>query len=28
MFFPYASGYLTSTEWLDAMKWFSSRLYY
>ena len=27
MFFPYASGWLTSTEWLDAMKWFS-KLYY
>lgn len=27
MFFPYASGRLTSTTWLDAMKWFS-RLYY
>ena len=27
MFFPYASGYLTSTRWLDAMKWFS-KLYY
>ena len=27
LFFPYASGWLTSTEWLDAMKWFS-RLYY
>ena len=27
MFFPYASGYLTNTAWLDAMKWFS-RLYY
>ncbi len=27
MFFPYASGYLTSTIWLDAMKWFS-KLYY
>ena len=27
MFFPYASGYLTSVEWLDAMKWFS-KLYY
>jgi len=27
MFFPYASGYLTSTKWLDAMKWFS-KLYY
>ena len=27
MFFPYASGYLTRTEWLDAMKWFS-KLYY
>jgi len=27
MFFPYASGYLTSTEWLDAMKWFRG-LYY
>lgn len=27
MFFPYASGVLTSTQWLDAMKWFS-RLYY
>lgn len=27
MFFPYASGWLTSTGWLDAMKWFS-RLYY
>lgn len=26
-FFPYASGYLTDTAWLDAMKWFS-RLYY
>ena len=24
MFFPYASGWLTSTGWLDAMKWFSS----
>ena len=27
LFFPYASGWLTSTEWLDAMKWFS-KLYY
>ena len=27
MFFPYASGWLTSTDWLDAMKWFS-KLYY
>ena len=27
MFFPYASGWLTSTVWLDAMKWFS-KLYY
>ena len=27
MFFPYASGWLTSTGWLDAMKWFS-KLYY
>ena len=27
LFFPYASGWLTSTKWLDAMKWFS-RLYY
>lgn len=27
MFFPYASGVLTSTDWLDAMKWFS-HLYY
>ncbi len=27
MFFPYASGYLTSTKWLDAMRWFS-KLYY
>lgn len=27
MFFPYASGWLTNTEWLDAMKWFS-KLYY
>ena len=27
MFFPYASGYVTPTAWLDAMKWFS-RLYY
>lgn len=27
LFFPYASGYLTSTSWLDAMKWFS-KLYY
>ncbi len=27
MFFPYASGWLCSTEWLDAMKWFS-KLYY
>ena len=27
MFFPYASGYLVRTEWLDAMKWFS-KLYY
>ena len=27
MFFPYASGWLTSTEWLDAMKWIS-KLYY
>ncbi len=27
MFFPYASGYLTNTRWLDAMKWFS-KLYY
>ena len=27
MFFPYASGWLTRTEWLDAMKWFS-KLYY
>lgn len=27
MFFPYASGYLTKVEWLDAMKWFS-KLYY
>ncbi|MEG2251697.1 MAG: phospholipid carrier-dependent glycosyltransferase, partial [Clostridia bacterium] len=27
MFFPYASGWLTSTSWLDAMKWFS-KLYY
>ena len=27
MFFPYASGYLTRIEWLDAMKWFS-KLYY
>ena len=27
MFFPYASGVLTNTEWMDAMKWFS-RLYY
>ena len=27
MFFPYASGYLTNTQWLDAMKWFS-KLYY
>jgi len=27
MFFPYASGYLTNTDWLDAMKWFS-KLYY
>lgn len=27
MFFPYASGYLTNTKWLDAMKWFS-KLYY
>ncbi len=26
-FFPYASGWLCSTEWLDAMKWFS-KLYY
>lgn len=22
LFFPYASGWLTSTQWLDAMKWF------
>lgn len=28
MFFPYASGWLTNTEWLNAMKWFSPRLYY
>jgi len=28
MFFPYASGWLTNKEWLDAMKWFSPRLYY
>ena len=27
LFFPYASGYLTNTKWLDAMKWFS-KLYY
>ena len=27
MFFPYASGRLTSVAWLDAMKWFP-RLYY
>jgi len=27
MFFPYASGYLTNVEWLNAMKWFS-KLYY
>jgi hypothetical protein len=27
MFFPYASGWLTSTKWLDAMKWFP-RIYY
>ncbi|MDD3335640.1 MAG: phospholipid carrier-dependent glycosyltransferase [Eubacteriales bacterium] len=27
MFFPYASGWLTSTQWMDAMKWFS-KLYY
>ncbi|HIS42341.1 MAG TPA: glycosyltransferase family 39 protein [Candidatus Limiplasma pullicola] len=27
MFSPYASGWLTSTDWLDAMKWFS-KLYY
>ena len=27
MFFPYASGVMTNTAWLDAMKWFS-RLYY
>ena len=27
MFFPYASGTLTSTAWLDSLKWFS-RLYY
>lgn len=27
MFFPYASGWLTDIEWLDAMKWFS-KLYY
>ena len=27
LFFPYASGWLTSTSWLDAMKWFS-KLYY
>ena len=27
LFFPYASGVLTPTGWLDAMKWFS-RLYY
>ncbi len=27
MFFPYASGMLTSTSWLDAMKWFPN-LYY
>lgn len=23
MFFPYASGWLTSTKWLDSMKWVS-----
>lgn len=28
MFFPYASGWLTNTEWLNDMKWFSNRLYY
>lgn len=27
LFFPYASGYLTSTSWLNAMKWFP-KLYY
>ena len=27
MLFPYASGYLTNVEWLDAMKWVSG-LYY
>ncbi len=27
MFYPYASGMLTSVEWLDAMKWFPSGLF-
>ncbi|MEG1676048.1 MAG: phospholipid carrier-dependent glycosyltransferase [Clostridia bacterium] len=27
LFFPYASGTLTSTQWLDAMKWFP-KIYY
>lgn len=27
MFYPYASGALTSTEWLDAMKWFPSKVF-
>ena len=27
MFYPYASGMLTSTRWLDAMKWFPGKVF-
>lgn len=27
LFYPYASGMLTSTRWLDAMKWFPGKLF-
>ncbi len=27
MFYPYASGMLTSTQWLDAMKWFPGKVF-